>query len=425
MNFLPEGDRPQYLRLLLREISRNIGVGVLVSTTRAHFFGRPMDTDSLDANAMTAQPRASGVFMPMIQRNMDSNDNRSRAAVVPATSNEKSHVEIPMRVSAAAIILCAIGFEMRDDTYSDVIPVALSLLDDVQSINVAVGALISISVIEAATYSCKLGAIPSFVKKYGPVLTSLLEGAIRMVVCEEPTFLTLVCSAQSRWIRLLGRLCTRNQFTSAVPASAVRALARKSASDLLIAIGKQVRAGGRGGNDKRIAGAFVAGINPLLAQLADFPEAASVEIARIGLAAMLPLVGWSGIGLGVRSAQISALAGMISLMNGSYPVMSHKGKKIMTALFLLLDRADKDATYLHNSKETNLTEEEGLGDSEISTVVTSNVTLHSAAVALALCGGGAEDILNYIMTSQSTKKQSVDRCLEIQAKAKLLTCDVS
>jgi hypothetical protein len=417
MNFLPGGDRPRYLRLLLREISQNIGW-----RSRVDHFGRPMGTDSLDANAMTAQPRASGVFMPMIQRNMDSNDNRSRAAVVPATSNEKSHVEIPMRVSAAAIILCAIGFEMRDDTYSDVIPVALSLLDNVQSIKVAVGALISISVIEAATYSCKLGAIPSFVKKYGPVLTSLLEGAIRMVVCEEPTFLTLVCSAQSRWIRLLGRLCTRNQFTSAVPASAVSALARKSASDLLIAIGKQVRAGGGGGNDKRIAGAFVAGINPLLAQLADFPESASVEIARIGLAAMLlPLVGWSGIGLGVRSAQILALAGMISLMNGSYPVMSHNGKKIMTALFLLLDRADKDATYLHNSKETKLTEEEGLGDSVISTVVTSNVTLHSAAVALALCGGGAEDILNYIMTSQSTKKQSIDRCLEIQANAKLLT----
>jgi hypothetical protein len=384
-----------------------------------------MDTDNIGVNAMTGQPRASGVFMPMVERNIGSNDNRARAAVVPVTSNEKSHIEIPMRVSAAAIILCAITFEMRDETFSDAIPVALSLLDDIQSVNLAVGALISISVIEAATYSCKLGAIPSFVEKYGPVLTSLLEGAIRMVVREEPTFLTLVCSAQSRWIRFLGGLCTLNQNTAAMSASAVRALARKSAGDLLIAIGKQVRAGGRGGNDERIAGAFVAGINPLLAQLADFPEAASVEIARIGLAAILPLVGWSGIGLGVRSAQVSSLAGMITLMNGSYPVMPHHGKKIMTELFLLLDRADKDATYLRKNKSTNLTEEEEVNDSEISTVVTSKVALHSASVALALCGDGAEVILNHIITSQSTKKRSVDRCLEIQANAKLLTGDVS
>ena len=154
-----------------------------------------------------------------------------------------------------------------------------------------------------------------------------------MVVREEPTFLTLVCLAQSRWIRFLGGLCTYNQGSVVVSALAVHTMARKSTGNLLVVIGKQVQVGCCDGNDERIAGAFDAGINPLLAQLTDFPEAASVEIARAGLAAILPLVGWSGTALEVQLAQVSALTGLISLMNGSYPIMPYHGKKIMTDSF--------------------------------------------------------------------------------------------
>jgi len=202
-------------------------------------------------------------------------------------------------------------------------------------------------------------------------------------------------------------------------------MARKSAGDLLVAIGKQVQAGCRDGNDERIVGAFVAGINPLLAQLADFPEAASVEIARAGLAAILPLVGWSGTALEVRSVQVSALAGLISLMNGSYPIMPHHGKKIMTDVFLLLDRSDKDATYLRNNKTPDFIEGGGINDYEVSTDATIKVALHSASVALALCGDSAEVILDHIKSSQSPKRRVIDRCLEIRASANLLTRNVN
>ena len=405
---------------MLREISRNIGVGVLVSTVRAHFFGMPMYTSSLDANAITVQPNARGVFMPMIRRNCGSNENLKRASAASVTSDEKPHIEIPMRISAAAILLCALDSGAWDDAFSDTIPIALSLLDGVQSIHQAIGALIFISVVRAAS-SSKFDAIPSFVEGCSSLLTSSFEGAIRMVVREEPTVLTLVCLAQSKWIHFLGSLCTYNQGRAAVSASAVRTMARKSAGNLLIAIGKQVQAGGRGGNDERIAGAFIAGINPLLAQLADFPEAASVEIARAGLAAILPLVGWSGTALEVRSAQVVALAGLISLMNGSYPIMPHHGKKIMTEVFLLLDRSDKDAAFLRNNKAIDSIEGGEINDYEVSTDSTIKVALHSASIALALCGASAEVILDHIISSQSPKNALIDRCLEIRTSAELLT----
>lgn len=381
-----------------------------------------MYTGILGANAMIVQPNARGVFMPMIQRGSGSSENHKRAAVVCAKSDEKPHIEIPMRISAAAILLCAVNFEESDEAISDIIPVALSLLNDVQSIHQAIGALVFISVIEAAS-SSKLAAIPSFVETSTSALTSSFEVAVRMVIREEPTVLTLVCLAQSRWIRFLG-LCSCYQGRAAVSACAVHTMARKSAGDLLIAIGKQVQSGGRGGNDERIAGAFVAGINPLLAQLAAFPEAASVEIARAGLAVILPLVGWSGISLEVRSAQVLALAGLISLMNGSHPIMPHHGKKIMTEVFLLLDRTDKDAAYLHDNKATDLIKGNKINDDEFSTDATSKMALHSASVALAICGDSAEVILDHIISSQSPKKRLIDRCLEIRASAKLLTGNV-
>jgi hypothetical protein len=187
-------------------------------------------------------------------------------------------------------------------------------------------------------------------------------------------------------------------------------MARKSTGNLLVVIGKQVQVGCCDGNEERIAGAFDAGINPLLAQLTDFPEAASVEIARAGLAAILPLVGWSGTALEVRSAQVSALAGLISLMNGSYPIMPYHGKKIMTDMFLLLDRSDKDATSLRNNKTNDFIGGGGINDYEVSTDASIKVALHSASVALALCGDSAEVILDHIniKSSQSPKRRVID-----------------
>ena len=277
------------LRLILCNIGQNIGVDLLSSTIRAHFFGRLSPTSTrfdFDANTAITQHHnpSSGVFMPMIQRIGSSNVKKE----VPS-SDEKPHLEIPMRLSAAAIILCATilqpcdDFEMTNKALSDTLPIALSLLDDVQTIHQATGALLLISAIESTS---KLEQIPSFVGQFSPIVTSSLADSIQMCGREPPSLLTMICLAQSKWMNYCG--VYSNKPDASTPHTQVHEMVSKATATILVAIGKQVHVGGRDGNDERITGVLVAGINPLLAQLVQFPNARSIEIARVGLATILP-----------------------------------------------------------------------------------------------------------------------------------------
>ena len=405
-------------RLILRNISQNIGIDLLSSTIRAHFFGRlSLSSTRSDFNANNTITQhhkpTSGAFMPIIQRIGLSNVKKEAPS-----SDEKPHIEIPMRLSAAAIILCAIisqqcdDFETTNKALSDTLPVALSLLDDVQTIHQATGALLLISAIETAS---KLEQIPSFVDQFSPIVTSSLADSIQMCGREAPSLLTMICLAQSKWINYCGQRST-NKSDTFTSHTQVHEMVRKAAATILVAIGKQVHVGGRDGNDERITGALVAGINPLLAQLAHLSNARSIEIARVGLATILPLISWSGMSLEVRSAQVSALASLVSLMNGAYPIMPKHGKKIMTEVFLLLDRSDKDALYLNNNNKGSL-------DDKVSTEAISKVAVYTASIALAICGKNAEDILDHVEATQSSNDQLIKLCKEIRTLSKELLND--
>ena len=409
---MPEMGESNSIQTLLRDISHSIGVDLLASTLRAHFFGRLSQNFSGASNAIAQKQSTTGVFMPMVSR-IGSSTTRKKST--GPSSDGKPHLDIPIRQSAAAIILCTIlpqqmlEFKTLDKAISDALPIALSLLDDVQAINQATGALLLVSIIEAS--SLFKSDIPSFVSNFMPLISSSLESAIRISNRGEPTILTTMCFAQSKWVRYLGIYSDNPDTTLSPPEVCI--MARKASSDILVAICKQAHTGARDGNDERITGALVAGINPLIAQLATLPEAASVEIARMGLSTLLPLIGWSGMGLEIHSAQVSALVGLISLMNGAYPIMPHHGKKIMTEVFLLLDRADKDAAYLRESK-TPGSVDRGYPDDEISTEVTRKLALHTAAVSLVICGKSAESVLEHIESTRASMQRLMDHCLEIR-----------
>lgn len=403
------------IMLLFQSITEHIGITVLASTARAFFYGRLVFPSKSADVKMVASYQHKGPYMPMVQR-IGSTQNK-----IPCTSSSrdgKPHNKNPMRVFVIATLLCGMFqrntcADYLDDAIIDTIPIVLSLLDDAQPINQGIGAVILVSIMEALT-SIELKFVPTFVGRFHEMLNRSFEAAIQLCGREDATILTVTCLAQSKWLGFLN-LCSLCFRKASISPSTVCTMTRKATADLLVVLGKQTQSGGRDGNDVRIAGALVSGINPLLAQLSAYPEAASVEIARVALSTLLPLIGWQGMGLESRTIQIAALGSLLSLMDGSYPVMPHHGTRIMVEVFSLLHRSDKDAIFINESKCR------GSGDDEVSTTVSSELAEFTAAVALVLCCESAEAVLSHIEAKDTTAKQHLDRCIQIRFDAKKLT----
>ncbi len=384
------------LSFLLREIARNIGANILATSARAQFFGRlEFSSMSLMQPTSTMSPKTSiiGPFMPMVSRIGTVSKHLSSSK-----TDDKPYSDQPIRMNAAIIVFCLLFETINDlktcgEAFSDSIPVMLTLLDDVQSIHQALGALILLSVVEACSRIDNTG-IPPFIENSSSIISKSLERAIQLNSRQDATIFTTICLAQSKWLRFLENWLSRSSESS-LKLTTVHAWIRKAVSDDLIAVRKQLQLGGKDRNDERIVGALVAGIDPLLAVLASLPNAAAIEIARVGLSVILPLIGWRGMSMESRSIQIAALAGLLCLLEGAYPIMTRHGTKIMTEIFIMLDRSDKDVIFMLDNDPAHKSYEKPL-NYELSTEAAASVAIHTAAIALVICDKGAETALNHV-----------------------------
>ena len=397
---------------LLQSISRNVGVEVLTSTVRAFFYGRLSYPSASTPNVSAVASKPVGSYMPMVRR--IGVEKREPENQKPDTDTfDLTKERNKFRVSAATLIFCAVlsqhsSFKACDSALSDAIPIALTLLDDVQSFHQGLGAAIVLSAIESLSHFGP-DSLPSFVAKFNPFLTSAFETAVKHGGREEALLITAICFAQSKWIQYLSTLSQHPDCI--IPQATVKALARKATTDMMHTVMNQSQFGGRNGNDERIAGMLVAGVNPLLALLANSPDAASIEIARVGLSALLPLIGWRGSSLESHAIHISSMTCLISLMNGAYPIMMKHGGKILTEIMLLLDRTDKDTKYLSETNSNFPCD----SDNHTSANVTMNVALYCGAVSLIICGESAEAVVQHVKSTNLEKP--IEQCRKI--------CDLS
>ena len=408
-------ESPDNVRSLLQTIGDNVGIEVLTSTVRAFFYGRlthPTSSSSSRSDISAVTSNTPGPYMPMVRRigtdKKEVNDTVSACTNADDLSKECKKLQL----SAASLIFCTVlqqgssNFTVHDDALSDAIPILLTMLDDTQPFHQALGAVIFLSAIESlSTSSSTESNVPSFVAKFNTFLTSTFETSIKQCGREDASLITIICYAQSKWIEYLSSLSHHPDCI--VPQATVNTVARKAAADLLQVVRNQAQFGCRDGSGERIAGMLLAGINPLLAMLADLPDAAAVEIARVGLSAVLPLMAWRGGNLESHSVHIASMTCLLLLMNGAFPIMPKHGGKILTEVLLLLDRIDKDTAYLIE----NNAEFPHDSDDYISAMVSVKVALFCGAVSLIVCGKSAEDVIQHVK-SMSLEKP-IDRCREI------------
>ena len=396
----PESSGNLPFLLMLQNICKHIGVEKVASTARAHFFGR------LVGKSVEVQPRRNGGFMPMIKRINDDSSGED------ATKREKHHIETPMCIPSSVVLLSAAlscqGGGGDDDgmgtAYLDALPIGLSLLDDAQSLHQGLGASMLVSVFESACSQVEKGSL-DFVSRYGQLIASVLEEEIRISGRDDPSILGTVCLASSKFVKLLVRSRCSVRGLSAT------SMARKFVMEMFNSITTQTHTS-QNGNDERISAVLAAGVNSILAQLATCQEAASIEVARKGLSVLLPVIGWSGMNLDTRSAQTVALLSLVSLIVGAYPIMPRHGKKIMTELFLLLDRCAKDTAFL-NDQDASGRNGSYTSDMRSATETVAEIARFSAAACLAVCGDNAASILEHIESTQK-RDELLDLCSDIR-----------
>jgi hypothetical protein len=304
---------------LKRHALHELGMPEMACAVRAHFFGREQVTTTL------ATPR---------QR-----PNKYPLELKPEKAPNDSFERRPSRVHVALHFISLCNESPR--VLEHVLPICYALLDSTSK-HIAMG----------ASALLHLFHLTNDLSDFEEPLLDVLERTCRTT--REGPAVFLVCLAQSRVFTILAhRKKERRQVTQHL----LTVLERNSANR----------------NDELLLGLLVGGIIPLLQQHADEPEADALELGRLGLATLLPLLQWDA----TPQTQVAALVALIHLMMGAYPILPRHGGKVMCELLACLGHATRD------------------GGQEISIIPMATT---AAAMALVLCGERASVILDQVET---------------------------
>lgn len=139
------------------------------------------------------------------------------------------------------------------------------------------------------------------------------------------------------------------------------------------------------------------GINTLLYQIAQQPNAGAVEMSRMGLSTLLPLIRWDSSSLIARTIQLAAVSSLISLMMGAYPTMKRHGGKIMAELISCVGRGLRDVKIHEEISKGSHGNTAKSGKETVREIGATKLlvafSLHAGSVALIICERSAEEVL--------------------------------
>jgi len=127
-----------------------------------------------------------------------------------------------------------------------------------------------------------------------------------------------------------------------------------------------------------------------------------MEMGRLGLKTLLPLIRWDSKARGSRRIQCASIACLISLMMGAYPIMERHGGKIMSELLACLGRAKRDLDIDERLQDRHLKRHGDVVDigEDMEDICATRhllvVAVHAASIAHVLCGKRAEEVLEKV-----------------------------
>ena len=381
----------------IRTILSLVGTETFIITCRKHFYGRldclegiyndeiqPLVNEGTSYNGiMNVEKNVKEDIVPKY-----GNDDKVDAAIkstipsknfghrVVSFSDDLPFNKMPSRIPPALRLLRSLCFpHVTSSVWELALPILLSLIDSIKPADQALAGSTLLHLLDECTPTSFIHSGPSFFETSTRVLTTVCQS------CNDPIVMLIMCEVRSRIFKIVGPVFDVNQS----------GILRRRATASLLSLVKSTSYCGPNGDEEsvaRIGSVLLGGIHPLMKQHAALLNADSLELGRLGLSTLLPLIRWDSQTLLGRRVQIGAISCLISLMMGCYPILPRHGGKIMSELISCIGRG-----------LTDLKADIGQDAIDMEVLCSKHVIIfaaHAASVALVLCEERADNVLKIV-----------------------------
>jgi hypothetical protein len=362
-----------------------LGMRDIAAAVRAHFFGRDMifkSTDMADVAKRTRLHLGQRVLVSLNQ---------------PDDANfEKPYKWIVSRLHVALQFVALLQpSDVTSDILEQILPILYELISAPNLSHNAFGAagLAQLLTLMQASQDKGKALLLPFLDSMLPVLMLSIQ------TCREGVPLALLCKAQSMVFACVGDNKREERL--------------RATQELLIIVDKNNHRYVDPEGNMLLWGVLTGGVIPLLFQLADCDDLDGVEVGRLGLHALLPLLQcYESLSL-----DAATLVALTNLMMAAYPIMPRHGGKIMCSLLTSCAEHERNASIQNDNVADGRSPEQ---------VIMSELYRHTATVAFALCGERASEIVLelqdeslYEAATNDMAKDVQDRFVDILAREQL------
>lgn len=299
---------------------------------------------------------------------------------------ERSLKASQSRIIASIRVLSSIQSRMiTEETMSNGLPIAFALIDSIETHRQLFGAALLYTLLSGnnsntkSSYSFEMDNRMKNIKE-------VLDAACRTASVSLTLYIMFKCS------------CIVHSYA---PRKSKVDILKHSLSMSLERLQVESRRGpGRKSSELEIVSVMLIGsISPLLNELSTITYAPCMEVFRLGLSVMLPILRWEADTDAARSIQIMTLMSLVSLMISSHPLVPRHGGKIMSELLSSIGRITRQS-QIKKQVQNSLRRDDEDDPRATSTLF---AFIHVSSIASIMCGERGNEILSMIENGKYEK----------------------